>query len=44
MASSKPLHGHTFQVTPRLFGIPGGDGTPIDFGEIKATLREASDT
>ena len=35
---------HTFQVTPRLFGIPGGDGTPINFGEIKVTLREASDT
>jgi 6-pyruvoyl-tetrahydropterin synthase len=37
----EPLHGHTFQVTLRLSGIPAGDGMLIDFGEVKAALREA---
>ncbi len=37
----EPLHGHTYQVTLRLFGIPGDDGMLIDFSEIKAALREA---
>lgn len=37
----EPLHGHTFQVTLRLLGIPGDDGMLIDFSEIKAALREA---
>lgn len=37
----EPLHGHTFQVTLRMSGVPGDDGILIDFGEIKAALREA---
>lgn len=37
----EPLHGHTYQVILRLFGIPGDDGMLIDFGEIKVALREA---
>ncbi|MGH3873807.1 MAG: 6-pyruvoyl trahydropterin synthase family protein [Pseudonocardiaceae bacterium] len=37
----EPLHGHTFQVTVRLSGIPADDGMLIDFGEVKAALREA---
>ncbi|MGH3568325.1 MAG: 6-pyruvoyl trahydropterin synthase family protein [Pseudonocardia sp.] len=37
----EPLHGHTYQVTLRLAGILGDDGMLIDFGEIKAALREA---
>lgn len=37
----EPLHGHTFQVTLRLSGIPGEDGMLIDFSEIKAALRQA---
>ncbi|MGH3779349.1 MAG: 6-pyruvoyl trahydropterin synthase family protein [Pseudonocardiaceae bacterium] len=37
----EPLHGHTFQVTLRLSGIPADDGILIDFGEVKAALREA---
>lgn len=37
----EPLHGHTFQVTLRLLGIPGDDGMLLDFGEIKTALREA---
>ncbi|MGH3710726.1 MAG: 6-pyruvoyl trahydropterin synthase family protein [Pseudonocardiaceae bacterium] len=36
----EPLHGHTFQVTLRLLGIPGDDGMLLDFGEIKTALRE----
>lgn len=37
----EPLHGHTFQVTLRLSGAPADDGMLIDFGEVKAALREA---
>lgn len=37
----EPLHGHTYQVTLRLVGILDDDGMLIDFGEIKAALREA---
>lgn len=37
----EPLHGHTFQVALRLLGTPGDDGMLLDFGEIKAALREA---
>lgn len=37
----EPLHGHTFQVTLRLSGTPADDGMLIDFGEVKAALREA---
>lgn len=37
----EPLHGHTYQVTLRLFGVPGDGGMLIDFGEIKTALREA---
>lgn len=36
----EPLHGHTYQVALRLFGIVHADGMLIDFGEIKAALRE----
>jgi 6-pyruvoyl-tetrahydropterin synthase len=35
------LHGHTFQVILRLSGIPADDGMLIEFGEVKAALREA---
>ncbi|MPZ65917.1 MAG: hypothetical protein GEU83_10510 [Pseudonocardiaceae bacterium] len=37
----EPLHGHTFQVTLRLFGEPGFDGMLIDFSKVKSALREA---
>ena len=37
----EPLHGHTYQVTLWLFGVPGDGGMLIDFGEIKTALREA---
>jgi 6-pyruvoyltetrahydropterin/6-carboxytetrahydropterin synthase len=37
----EPLHGHTFQVALRLSGIPGDDGMLIDFGTVKAALRDA---
>ncbi len=37
----EPLHGHTFQVTLRLFGEPGSDGMLIDFSKVKSALREA---
>lgn len=37
----EPLHGHTFQVTLRLSGEPDTDGMLIDFGEVKAALRES---
>ncbi|MGH3830111.1 MAG: 6-pyruvoyl trahydropterin synthase family protein [Pseudonocardiaceae bacterium] len=37
----EPLHGHTFQVTLRLSGIPADDGMLIEFSEVKTALREA---
>ncbi|MBV9012603.1 MAG: 6-carboxytetrahydropterin synthase [Pseudonocardiales bacterium] len=37
------LHGHTFQLTLRLSGIPADDGMLIEFGKVKAALREAID-
>lgn len=37
----EPLHGHTFQVTLRLFGEPGSDGMLIDFSKVKSALRKA---
>ncbi|MGH3812389.1 MAG: 6-pyruvoyl trahydropterin synthase family protein [Pseudonocardiaceae bacterium] len=37
----EPLHGHSFQVTLRLSGTPADNGMLIDFGEVKAALREA---
>lgn len=37
----EPLHGHSFQVILRLSGTPADNGMLIDFGEVKAALREA---
>ena len=37
----EPLHGHTFQVSLRLSGQPDASGMLVEFGEVRAAVRDA---
>jgi 6-pyruvoyl-tetrahydropterin synthase len=36
----EPMHGHTYQVRLRLSGLVDASGMVVDFGPVKAALRE----